>query len=150
MRHVVGIAHQQLQRVPSRRQVEPGLGLAEAEMQVLAVVRDLLVERRQVGVDDQVMVAGVRLLHPGWRHAAWLEEGILLRRMDRLAGIPGVLIHGRLDLGSPLATAWELHRAWPGSELVVLEEAGHDGRDTGMAEAAVAAIRRVADRAPAG
>ncbi|QDJ09472.1 Proline iminopeptidase [Roseomonas mucosa] len=100
--------------------------------------------------DPAFRLGFARLVTLYWRHAAWLEEGILLRRMNRLAGIPGVLIHGRLDLGSPLATAWELHRAWPGSELVVLEEAGHDGRDTGMAEAAVAAIRRVADRAPAG
>ena len=32
----------------------------------------------------------------------------------RLAAIPGVLVHGRLDVGSPLDVAWEaLSRAWP-------------------------------------
>lgn len=95
--------------------------------------------------DPTFRLGFARLVTHYWRDAAWLEEGILLRQMDRLAGIPGVLIHGRIDLGNPLATAWELHRAWAGSELVVLEEAGHDGRDSGMAEAAVAAIRRVGD-----
>ena len=58
---------------------------------------------------------------PGWRRAQ------LLRDAGRLAGIPGVLIHGRLDLGSPLDTAWALHRAWPGSQLQVVEGAGHFG-----------------------
>jgi proline iminopeptidase len=38
-----------------------------------------------------------------------------------------VLIHGRLDVSSPLATAWDLHRAWPGSRLVVIEGEGHSG-----------------------
>ena len=41
------------------------------------------------------------------------------------AGIPGVMVHGRLDLGGPLATAWELDRAWPDGELIVVEAAGH-------------------------
>ncbi|TDB78065.1 prolyl aminopeptidase [Micromonospora sp. KC723] len=60
-------------------------------------------------------------------HGAWLAEGTLIRDAGRLAGIPGVLIHGRLDLGSPPTTAWELHRAWPGSELIMVEDAGHLG-----------------------
>ncbi|HLQ57554.1 MAG TPA: hypothetical protein VK162_25200 [Streptosporangiaceae bacterium] len=34
---------------------------------------------------------------------------------------------GRLDLGSPLDTAWELARAWPGAQLVVIGDSGHKG-----------------------
>jgi len=85
-----------------------------------------------------------RLVTHYWRHAAWLEDGALLRDADRLAGIPGVLIHGRLDLGGPLVTPWRLARAWPGSELVIVGEAGHDARDPGMAESIVAATSRFA------
>lgn len=51
----------------------------------------------------------------------------LMGGMSRLAGIPGVLIHGRRDVSGPALTAWELHRAWPGSELIVIEEEGHGG-----------------------
>ena len=47
--------------------------------------------------------------------------------MHRLADIPAVLIHGRYDVSGPLDTAWHLHRAWPNSRLVVLEDAGHGG-----------------------
>jgi proline iminopeptidase len=47
--------------------------------------------------------------------------------MDPLRNIPGVLIHGRRDISSPLLTAWELHRRWPGSRLVVDEGDGHGG-----------------------
>lgn len=47
--------------------------------------------------------------------------------MHRLMDIPAVLIHGRYDVSGPLDTAWHLHRAWPNSRLVVLEDAGHGG-----------------------
>jgi proline iminopeptidase len=85
-----------------------------------------------------------RLVTHYFRHAAWLEEGALLRDAGALAGIPGTMVHGRLDLGSPLASAWELARAWPDGELIVVEGAGHSG--TGMAEHVVAATARYAPR----
>ncbi len=47
--------------------------------------------------------------------------------MHRLTDIPAVLIHGRYDVSSPLDTAWQLHRAWPNSKLIVLDDAGHAG-----------------------
>ncbi|MEJ7725447.1 MAG: prolyl aminopeptidase [Actinomycetes bacterium] len=78
-----------------------------------------------------------------FRHAAWLADDQLLRDAHRLAGIPGVLIHGRLDLGGPLVTAWELAQAWPGSELVVLDTAGHT---TQLGDHVVAATDRFARR----
>ena len=54
-----------------------------------------------------------------YSHAGWLDENAVIRDAGRLAGIPGVLIHGRLDLSCPVDTAWELARAWPGAELPI-------------------------------
>ena len=84
-------------------------------------------------------VALVRICAHYFSHAAWLEEGQLLGDASRLAGIPGVLIHGRLDVGSPLITAWELSQAWPDSRLVVIDDSGHTGSDT-MREAILRAV----------
>jgi proline iminopeptidase len=47
--------------------------------------------------------------------------------MGRIWHIPSVLIHGRWDVSSPLETAWELHKAWPASDLVVVDVDGHGG-----------------------
>jgi proline iminopeptidase len=74
-------------------------------------------------------VAFVRICTRYFANGAWLEEGALLRDAKRLAGIPGVLIHGRLDLGGPAQTAWALARAWPDAKLVFVENAGHTGND---------------------
>jgi proline iminopeptidase len=72
-------------------------------------------------------LAIVRICTHYFAHAAWLDEGALLRDAGRLAGIPGVLIHGGLDLSCPLNTAWELANAWPDAELAVIDDSGHTG-----------------------
>ncbi|MEU7000964.1 prolyl aminopeptidase [Nonomuraea sp. NPDC046570] len=75
------------------------------------------------------MLAFVRIAAHYFAHGAWLEEGALLRDAGRLAGIPGILIHGRLDLSSPLETAWRLIHAWPDARLHVVDDSGHMGSD---------------------
>jgi proline iminopeptidase len=82
------------------------------------------------GRPPAALLAFVRICAHYFAHGAWLEEGALLRDAGRLAGIPGVLIHGRLDLSCPVDTAWELARAWPDAELVVLNDSGHQASDT--------------------
>jgi proline iminopeptidase len=96
--------------------------------------------------DPTFRLCFARLVTHYWTHRGFLEEDELIRNAGKLDGIPGILIHGRLDVSGPLITPWLLSRAWPGSELVVLGEAGHDSRDPGMAEAIVAATDRFAMR----
>jgi proline iminopeptidase len=75
-------------------------------------------------------IAFVRIAAHYFAHGAWLEEGALLRDAQRLAGIPGVLLHGRHDMGSPPDTAWHLARAWPDARLTFVPDAGHKGSAT--------------------
>jgi proline iminopeptidase len=76
---------------------------------------------------DTARQAFVRICAHYFSRGAFLEEGVLLREAHRLAGIPAVLIHGRLDLGGPMQVPWELAKAWPDASLVVIEDAGHTG-----------------------
>jgi proline iminopeptidase len=78
-----------------------------------------------------------RLVTHYWRHAAFLSEDQLIRNASRLNGIPGILLHGRYDISSPLETAWRLHQAWRGSVLRVIG-AGHGG--DAMSESVVEAM----------
>jgi proline iminopeptidase len=94
--------------------------------------------------DPRFRMAFARLVTHYWHHAAFLEDGALLRDAGRLAGIPGVVVHGRMDLSSPLDVAWHLSKAWPGSELIVIDDAGHGAGEPGMQEALVGAIDRFA------
>jgi proline iminopeptidase len=76
--------------------------------------------------DPAFRMAFARIVTHYFSHAAWLEDGQILRDAHRLAGIPGVLIHGRFDLGSPADTAWQLARAWPSARLHLVGT-GHAG-----------------------
>ncbi|MBN6034382.1 prolyl aminopeptidase [Amycolatopsis sp. 195334CR] len=76
-----------------------------------------------------------------FHHDSWLEDGILLREAGKLAGIPGVMVHGRLDLSAPLGTAWAMAKAWPDAELKVIPDAGHHARGA-MGEALLEAVDR--------
>ena len=83
-----------------------------------------LVRREEADRDE---MAFARLCAHYFSNGAWLAEGAVIRDAHRLAGIPGVLIHGRLDLSGPAVTAWEVARAWPGVELLIDDHSGHRG-----------------------
>jgi proline iminopeptidase len=75
--------------------------------------------------DPDYALAFARIVTHYVSHNAWLEDEVLLENADRLAAIPGVLVNGRFDFQSPLGNAYELKRAWPRAELVVVDKAGH-------------------------
>jgi proline iminopeptidase len=82
-----------------------------------------------------------RLVTHYWRHAAFLSGDQLIENVALLDGIPGVLIHGRYDISSPLETPWRLHTSWRGSELHVVD-AGHGGGS--LSEVFVTSLARLA------
>ncbi|MFG2516857.1 prolyl aminopeptidase [Streptomyces sp. NPDC048584] len=71
------------------------------------------------------------------------EDGVVLRDAHLLEGIPGTLVQGSLDFGNLLGIVWRLHHAWPGSELTLVDDAGHDAGDVGD-DALIAATDRYA------
>ncbi len=75
--------------------------------------------------DPEFCLRFARIVTHYWRHAAFLGEDELLRNAGSLNGTPGVLVHGRYDISSPLETAWTLHKSWTGSELHIVADAGH-------------------------
>jgi proline iminopeptidase len=91
--------------------------------------------------DPSFALTFARLAVHYFSHCAWLEDGQLIRDAGKLAGIPGVLVQGRYDAVCPPVTAYELHRAWPGSRLHITEGAGHAVTDPGV----LAALRAATD-----
>jgi proline iminopeptidase len=71
---------------------------------------------------------------------------VIQRDAHLLAGIPGTLVQGELDLGNLLGIPWRLHHAWPDSELVIVPDSGHGTGTAKMGEALVAATDRYAGR----
>lgn len=59
-------------------------------------------------------------------------DGALLRDAHRLAGIPGVIVHGRYDVVTPVRNAWDLKKVWPSAELRIVPDAGHAMTEPGI------------------
>ncbi|NLU82848.1 prolyl aminopeptidase [Rhodococcus sp. HNM0569] len=89
--------------------------------------------------EPRFATAFARIENHYFRHRGFLDEGQLLRDAHLLAGIPGVLVQGRYDIVCPATSAWELHRAWPGSELHIVDDAGHAALEPGTVHHLVAA-----------
>lgn len=127
---------------------EEGQGLPDAYLQLLRdpdpAVRELAALDWCSWEDAHMQLPGglkprLKLKDPGWREVyarqvawAWstqfsLPELGVLEGMDRIAHLPGVLVHGRLDVSGPVIGPWRLHRNWPTSRLIVVEDEGHGG-----------------------
>lgn len=70
------------------------------------------------------------------------HDGELLTNAHRLRGIPGVIVHGRYDVVTPLKSAFDLKAAWPGVELNIVPDAGHAMTEPGIVHELVLATRR--------
>jgi proline iminopeptidase len=75
---------------------------------------------------------------------AFLRPNQLLEDAGKLAGIPGVIVQGRYDLICPMESAWQLHQAWEGSELMVIPDAGHSAAEPGIRQALIETTDRFA------
>jgi proline iminopeptidase len=94
--------------------------------------------------DPRYRLCFARIVTHYWSHAAFLEDGQLMRNADRLIGIPGVLVQGRLDISGPPDIGWQLHRVWPDAELVLVDDAGHGAGHPTTLDAILTATNRFA------
>lgn len=96
--------------------------------------------------DSSVAVSLARIECHYFFNDSFLEPDQLLRDADRLAGIPGYIVHGRYDVVCPVEQAVALHRVWPQAELRIVPDAGHSAAEPGIARELVAATDALAGR----
>ena len=103
----------------------------------------LVAEADEEPEPDEWLLAFARIENHYFVNGGFLEdERQLLDGVEHIRHIPGVIVQGRYDVVCPAASAWELHRAWPESDLVVTPLAGHSAFEPENAAALVAATDR--------
>jgi len=65
----------------------------------------------------------------------------LLRNANRIKDIPGVIVHGRYDVVTPVKNAFDLASAWPRADLRVVPDSGHAMTEPGIVHELIAATR---------
>ena len=76
----------------------------------------------------------------------FLEENELLNNVDKLAGIPGIIVQGRHDICTPPGAAWALKKAWPKAEFWIVHDAGHSAGEPGIIDGLVRATDSLAGK----
>ena len=82
--------------------------------------------------EDATAVAFARIENHFFVNRGWWAEGQLIAGVDAIRQIPAVIVQGRYDVCTPMMTAWDLHRAWPEAEFVVIDDAGHAASEPGI------------------
>lgn len=104
-------------------------------------------ERVRSFSDDHYALAFARIeAHYFVNHGFFETDGQLLRDIDAIRHIPGVIIHGRYDVITPAKNAWDLKKAWPEADLRMVPLAGHAMTEAGIVHEIIDAAERFAQR----
>jgi len=79
-------------------------------------------------------------------HHCFLKPNQILKDLPKIQHLPGIIVHGRYDMVCTLDNAWLLHKAWPGSELNIIRDAGHSASEPGITNALIEATQAMAKR----
>ena len=98
----------------SQMMEDPGIGVRSRAAAEWTAWEDAVISQESNGTPgaygdrpDDAKLTFVRICSHYFAHDGFLEDGVLIREAGQLAGIPGVLIHGRNDLGGGACTPWE-------------------------------------------
>tara|TARA_Y100000590_G_scaffold431484_1_gene546338 strand:+ start:151 stop:1101 length:951 start_codon:yes stop_codon:yes gene_type:complete len=53
------------------------------------------------------------------------SDGWILDNIHKIKNIPNVIVQGRYDVVCPMQSAWDLHKKWEKSNLIIIDTAGH-------------------------
>jgi proline iminopeptidase len=81
-------------------------------------------------------------IHYIMHHCFVGHRDLLNEAKQKLAHIPTIIIQGRYDMVCPPQTAWELSRAMPHAEFIMVADAGHSAMEASISAALVAATEK--------
>jgi len=90
--------------------------------------------------EDDFAVAFARIECHYFVNGGFFEvDGQILRDVERIRHIPGVIVQGRYDVVCPMRSAWDLHKVWPEAALHVIPDSGHSAGELGIIDQLVRA-----------
>lgn len=74
----------------------------------------------------------------------FIEENQILDNMKLIKNIPGIIVHGRYDMITPVDNSYKLERAWRQVELDIVRDAGHASSEPALTDALIKATEKMA------
>ncbi len=83
--------------------------------------------------DDRLILGLTRIYMHYCVNHFFLKENQLIDNINIINHVPLIIVHGRYDIITLPKNAYDLHRIWPGSELVFVNSAGHSAKEKQIA-----------------
>ena len=142
---MVAAYHRRLTSADRKIQIEAARAWSVFEGSTLSLLQDP--ERLKLFAADTYAIAFARIECHYFVNGGFLDQpDQLLANAGKLRRIPGVIVHGRYDVVTPLKNAFDLKAAWPEVDLRVVADAGHAMTEPGTTHELVAATRRFGSR----
>lgn len=139
---MIGAYRRRLTSLDPQVRQTAALAWAKWEGETITLLPDPTVSNAFYG--DEYALAFARIENHYFVHGGWLEDGQLIRDAGKLRDIPGIIVQGRYDVACPPQTAWDLHRAWPEAEFIMVEGEGHALSQPGILHHLIEATDRFA------
>lgn len=137
---LIAAYHRRLTGSDPTVQVEAARAWSTWEGKTLSLLPD--VDRvRQISEDHYALAFARIECHYFVNRGFFETDDQLIRNAARLKHIPGIIVHGRYDVVTPVKNAFDLARAWPEATLHVVPDCGHAMTEPGIVHALVAATR---------
>ncbi len=94
--------------------------------------------------DPEFALAMARIENHYFMNHLFLEPNQLLRDICKIRHVPAVIVHGRYDMCCPVSNAWDLHKAWPESELFIAPKSGHSATEPDIVSYLIHATNQLA------
>jgi len=121
-------------------QIEAARAWSAWEGRTLSLLPDY--DRERLFSEDYYALAFARIeCHYFVNRGFFNTDDQLLRDANRLKDIPGVIVHGRYDVVTPVKNAFDLAAAWPQADLHIVPDSGHAMTEPGIVHELIAATR---------
>lgn len=91
--------------------------------------------------EDESIVGRARVQLHYLSNNGFIDGQKILDHIDVIRQIPTKIIQGRYDMVCPPHTAYELHKAWPEAEFIMIPDAGHSAMEPGIISALMNAVK---------
>ncbi|GAA0173620.1 serine protease [Lithospermum erythrorhizon] len=104
-------------------------------------------ENIKKGDDGDFSLAFARIEnHYFFNKGFFASDSYLLDNLEKIKHIPTTIVQGRYDVCCPMMSAWDLHKAWPEADFIVVADAGHSANEPGIAAELVAANEKLKNK----
>lgn len=93
--------------------------------------------------DEKQILGATRMFSFYYKNNFFIKENQILDNIDKIEHLPASIVHGRYDIICRLQSGFELYQCWPGSELLIVQDAGHTTFEPAIAKGLIEATERM-------